>query len=131
MVVGIEVHGPFDGALQLVGPDGVLAETTDRELVTTVCGDEPGWLAARALGGPHPMAPEMPVFAHTTPVHVEVGGTRIARTEDARWCLTFLDRLEAHLDEHGRFAEDPDERHRQRADHLEVLERAREFYRGI
>jgi hypothetical protein len=131
MVVGIEVHGPFDGALQLVGPDGVLAETTDRELVTTVCGDEPGWLAARALGGPHPMAPEMPVFAHTTPVHVEVGGTRIARTEDARWCLTFLDRLEAHLDEHGRFAEDPDERHRQRADHLEVLERARAFYRGI
>ena len=129
--VRIEVHGPFDGALALVGPDGVVAETTDRELTTTVRGDEPGWLAARAIGGPHPMAPEMAVFAHTTPVYVEVGGARIARAEDARWCLEFLDRLEAHLDEHGRFAEDPDERRRQRADHAEVLGRAREFYRGL
>jgi hypothetical protein len=131
LAVRIAVHGPFAGALQLVGPDGVLAETTDRELTTTVRGDEPGWLAAQAVGGGHPMAPEIPVFAHTTPVHVEVGGSRIARAEDARWCLAFLDRLERHLDEHGRFAEDPDERRRQRADHAEVLERARAFYRGI
>ena len=129
--VRVAVHGRFDGALQLVGPDGVLAETSGSELTTTVRGDDPGWLAARAVGGPHPMAPEMPVFAHTTPVHVEVDGARIARGEDARWCLAFLDRLEAHLDEHGRFADDPDERRRQRADHAEVLERARVFYRGI
>jgi hypothetical protein len=139
--VRLAVHGRFDGVLALLGPDGVVAETTDHELTTTVPGDQPCWLAARAVGGPHPMAPEMPVFAHTTPVHVEVqasgatgegrDGRRLARAEDARWCLTFLDRLESHLDEHGRFADDPGERVRQRADHADVLDRARSFYRAI
>ena len=129
--VRVAVSGEFEGTLRLVGPDGVVAETADRELVTTVSGAEPGWFAAAFEGGPHPLAPEMPVFAHTTPVHVEVGGRRVARAEDARWCLAFLDRLEAHLDEHGRFADDPTEHARQRADHTEVLDRARAFYRGI
>ena len=53
------------------------------------------------------------------------------RSEGGDASLAFLDRLQSHLDEHGRFAEDPDERRRQRADHAEVLERARAFYRGI
>lgn len=78
-----------------MGSDGVVAETSGPRLTTTARGDEPGWLAARAVGGAHPMAPEMPVFAHTTPVHVEVDDARIARGEDARWCLAFLDRARA------------------------------------
>ncbi|MFC5064270.1 CehA/McbA family metallohydrolase [Actinomycetospora atypica] len=130
--VRVTVEGEYDGTLRLVGPDGVVAETRDRELETTVRGDSPGWFAAAFEGGPHPLAPEMPVFAHTTPVHVETrDGSRIARPDDARWCLAFLDRLEAHLDEHGRFAEDPSQRARQRADHADVLDRARSFYSGI
>ncbi|MDL5155778.1 CehA/McbA family metallohydrolase [Actinomycetospora termitidis] len=126
--VRLRVHGRYPGVLRLVGPDGVIAETEEPELVTTVRVDEPGWLAAAFEGSPHPLAPEMPVFAHTTPVHVEVDGARIARAADAAWCLEFLDRLGRHLDEHGRFADEPEEAARQRADHTEVLDRARAYY---
>ena len=129
--VRLTVSGAPGATLRLVGPDGVVAETTGAELTTTVRGDSPGWFAAVVEGGPHPLAPEMPVFAHTTPVYVEAGGEGIGRVDDARWCLAFLDHLERHLDEYGRFAADPAEHRRQRADHAAVLDAARAFYRAI
>ena len=66
------------------------------------------------------------VFAHTSPVWVEVDGRPVRRPGSARWLLDWLDRFETLLGEHGRFADDA-----QRADVVAVVERARRRYRAI
>ena len=66
------------------------------------------------------------VFAHTSPVWVEVDGRPVRRPASARWLLDWLDRFETLLGEHGRFADDA-----QRADVVAVVERARRRYRAI
>ncbi|HET8788886.1 MAG TPA: hypothetical protein VFO47_09070, partial [Actinomycetes bacterium] len=74
----------------------------------------------------HPSVPGPVVFAHTSPVWVEVGGRPVRRPASARWLLDWLDRFEALLDEHGRFAGDD-----QRADLATVVDQARSWYRAI
>jgi hypothetical protein len=64
------------------------------------------------------------VFAHTSPVWVEVGGRPVRRPASARWLLDWLDRFEAMLGQHGRFADDG-----QRAEVVGVIEQARRHYR--
>ena len=84
------------------------------------------------LGGTAPAGPgaQAGLLAHTSPVHVEVDGVRVARAlVDARWCLAFLDRLEAHVTAHGRFV--AGERDRQLGDLVAVIDEARTFYRGV
>ena len=68
------------------------------------------------------------MFAHTSAVHVEVDGRRVAREADVRWCLGLLDRLERLVIEEGRL--DPARRDAQLADHRAVLDRARAVYRA-
>ena len=63
------------------------------------------------------------MFAHTTPVYVDVDGRRVARAASARWCLRLLDGLQELAPEQGLF--DPDERDRQFGDLVAVLDRAR------
>ena len=70
-----------------------------------------------------------PVFAHTSPVYVDVDGRRVGRPASARWCLRLLDGLQELAAEQGRF--DPDDRARQLGDLVEVLDRARAFYRAV
>ena len=114
--------------LVLYGPDGVIASGT-AELEHEVTADRGLWLAPAAHGGSDPHTVGAPVFAHTTPVYVDVDDRCVARRASARWCLRQLDLLQELAQEQGRF--DPDEREQQCGDLVEVLDRAREFYRSI
>jgi hypothetical protein len=129
LAVRARAYGPGAERLTLVGPDGVLAEGgPDRVLEHTLTVGEPLWLAAavRGAGQPSILADEL---AHTSPVYVDVDGRRVARSEDAEWCLRFLDTLQGFVAEHGRFS--PATREAHLGDLVEVLDRARSFYRGV
>ena len=103
----------------LVGPDG---EITGDEVQV----DGPTWIAAVARGPADERILDASVFAHTTAVYVDVDGRRVARARDARWCLEYLDRLEALAAEHGRFSHAG-----QRKDLVDVLDQARAYYRRV
>ena len=128
VAVRARVLGSGVEQLVLYGPDGVLASGTG-ELKHEVTADDGLWLAAAAHGGSDPHTVGAPVFAHTTPVYVDVDGRRVARAASARWCLGLLDGLQELAAEQGRF--DPEEQERQFGDLVAVLERARSFYRGV
>jgi hypothetical protein len=116
--------------LVLHGPDGDLATTTADVLEhEVVVGDGGLWLAAAAYGGDDPHTLGAPVFAHTSPVYVDVEGRRVGRPEAARWCLGLLDLLEALVTEQGRF--DPARRAEQLGDLLAVIAQARAVYREV
>jgi hypothetical protein len=118
--------------LELVGPDGVLAAAAEPgggaapAIDTAVEADGSLWLCAVARGPGHPSVPGPVVFAHTSPVWVEVDGRPVHRPASARWLLEWLDRFEALVGEHGRFADDG-----QRAEVVAVIDRARRWYRDI
>jgi hypothetical protein len=127
--VSARVRGSGADEVVLVGPDGEIASGADGTVTAAVTVDGPLWLAAIARGGPHPMDPQRPVFAHTSPVHVEVAGERVVRAADVGWCLGLLDRVEALVVAEGRF--DPAHRDAQLADHHTLFARARAFYRAL
>jgi hypothetical protein len=118
--------------VELTGPDGVLAAAgatgggAELAIDTVVEARDPLWLCAVARGPGHPSVLGPVVFAHTSPVWVEVGGRPVRRPASARWLLDWLDRFEALLGGHGRFAGDG-----QRAEVLGVVERARAAYQAI
>jgi hypothetical protein len=112
--------------LEVLGPDGVLAEARGPDLVTELTVREPLWIAAQARGGPDPSVLGPSLFAHTSPVYVEVDGQGVARAESARWCLDWLDRVEALARAHGRFANEAE-----LGDLLAVLDEARKLYSRI
>jgi hypothetical protein len=128
--VRIRCTGSGVDRLVLHGPDGDLATTTADVLEHEVLvGDGGLWLAAAAYGGDDPHTLGAPVFAHTSPVYVDVDGRRVARADAARWCLDLLDRLEALVTEQGRF--DPARRDEQLGDLQAVITRARVVYREV
>jgi hypothetical protein len=131
LTVRARVLGSGVGRLVLHGPDGDIAETGDAVLEhEVVAADGGSWLAAAAYGGtddPHTMG--APVFAHTSPVYVDVAGRRVARATSASWCLRQLDRLQELVTEQGRF--DPRHRDTQLGDLVAVLDRARGYYREV
>ncbi|MFI6598395.1 CehA/McbA family metallohydrolase [Nonomuraea sp. NPDC050536] len=86
---------------------------------------EPTYVLAEALCEPHPRTQTATGYALTSPVHVDVGGRRVARQEDVRWCLEWLDLLQDLIERHGRL----DSRDRL-ADHLNLLDQARAVYRA-
>lgn len=117
--VGVEL-------LEIVGAGGVIASTAGREVAATVRVDEPTWIAAKATGREHEAVLSPDVFAHTSAVFVDVGGRRVGRAADARWCLEWLDLFEKLVRTHGRFHS---------PDHLDELidltDQARAIYRAI
>jgi hypothetical protein len=115
--------------LVLYGPDGELAATAGDVLEHELPVDRGLWLAAAAHGGSDPHTPGAPVFAHTSPVYVDVDGHRVGRPASARWCLRLLDGVARLAAEQGRF--DPGDRERQLGDLVDVLDRARVFYRAV
>ncbi|TDD07705.1 hypothetical protein E1292_12900 [Nonomuraea deserti] len=118
--------GPEVERLEIRTAEGVLAQGPPGRLAATLVADEPTYVVAVATGPPHPRTlHRRGVHAHTSPVYVDVAGSHVAREADVRWCLAWLDRLEALLREFGRFDTGD-----QLDDHLEVYERAREVYRG-
>ena len=114
--------------LVVYGPDGVVASGSG-ELEHEVTAAGGLWLAAAAHGGTDPHTVGAPVFAHTTPVYVDVDGRRVARAASARWCLRQLDVLQELAQEQGLF--DPGDRERQFADLVAVLDQGRAFYRAV
>jgi hypothetical protein len=133
LAVTVRVQGPGVERLELVGPDGVLASADSEAgggaapaIDTELEVDGSTWLCAAARGPGHPSVLGPVVFAHTSPVWVEVDGRPVRRPASARWLLDWLDRFETLLGEHGRFADDA-----QRADVVAVVERARRRYRAI
>jgi hypothetical protein len=130
LTVTVTTEGPGVERLAIVGPDGVhLERTGERELRAELTLDGPTWIAAVARGGGHPDTLDAGVFAHTSPVYVDVAGERVARRADARWCLRLLDRLQALVIEHGHF--EPATRDERLADLVTVLDDARRHYRGV
>ncbi len=122
--------GPGVERLSLVGPDGEYASTEGAVLEHELMLDHgPTWLAAVARGPEHPDVLGPNVFAHTSPVWLDVDGKRVARPDDARWCLDFLDSLEQLVKQHGHYA--PETRDEHIADVIGVLDQARAFYRAI
>ena len=128
--VSARAEGPGVESLELVGPDGVVARggaggpgapTID----TTVTVEGSTWLCAVARGPRHPSVLGPVVFAHTSPVYVEVGGQPVVRAASARWLLDWLDRFEELARTHGRFADEG-----QRDEVLAVIDRARPYYRA-
>jgi hypothetical protein len=123
------VQGSGVDRLVLYGPDGEVAATTGDELRHVVTADRGSWLAAAAHGGDDPHTLGAPVFAHTSPVYVDVAGRSVARATSARWCLRALDALEALVTAEGQF--DPARRGEQLGDLVAVVDQARAFYRGV
>jgi hypothetical protein len=126
----VSVIGPGVDRVSLVGPDGVIVEgdaISDVRFQAVV--EEPTWIAAVARGGGCPNTLDHSTLAHSTPVYVDVAGTRVARAADAQWCLDFLDNLETFVGEHGHF--DPETRQAHFGDFVDVLEQARLFYRRV
>ena len=108
--------------------DWFLAATTENVLEhEVVVGIEGLWLAAAAYGGrDDPYTVGAPVFAHTSPVYVNVVGRRVARASSAHWCLRQLDLLQEFATDQGRF--DPERAETQLSDLIAVLDRARNYY---
>jgi hypothetical protein len=130
LTVRVQAVGSGVRRLVLYGPDGELAATGAQTLEhEVVLGEVGSWLAAAVHGDDDPYTVGAPVFAHTTPVYVDVDGRRVARSESARWCLGMLDGLQSLVTEHGRF--DPQHRERQLGDLVAVLDHARQVYRAV
>jgi hypothetical protein len=129
--VSARVEGAEARRLELVGPDGVVAEADAGQgrrpaIDTEVEVDGSTWLCAVARGPGHPSVLGPAAFAHTSPVWLEVAGRPDRRAASARWLLDWLDRFEALVRDHGRFADDG-----QRDQVLAVIDRARPFYRSF
>ncbi|MBG0817593.1 CehA/McbA family metallohydrolase [Planomonospora sp. ID82291] len=122
---GVTVAGP-GGGVTVAGPGGAPGGAPVTEVTAELVVTEPTYVVAVASGGPHERSfHPTGVHAHTSPVHLDVDGRRVARPEDVRWCLEWLDGLEAMVREEGRF-----ESAGQLADHLALYDRAREVYRS-
>jgi hypothetical protein len=128
-IVGLGVE-----QLEIVGPAGPVetlklrARAVETALTAEIDVRGPVWLAAIARGGSHPAfaGPQPQVYAHTSPVWVDVAGRSVARPADAEWCLDWLDRLEDLARTQGNFTAAG-----QFEDLVGVLDEARAFYRNI
>jgi hypothetical protein len=131
LAVTVRAAGLGVERLELVGPDGVVAAAGPGggavpAIDTTIAADRSLWLCAVARGPGHPSVLGPTVFAHTSPVWVEVDGRPVRRPASARWLLDWLDRFQALVGEHGRFADDA-----QRAEVVAVIDQARARYRDL
>jgi hypothetical protein len=125
--IGVGVH-----RLELVGPTGVVAaseqspDAPSGQLVADLDLTESMWLAAVARGGAHPNVLGPTVYAHTSPIWIELDAAGVARPEDAEWCIAWLDSFESLARVVGNFREPT-----QLDDLIDVVTRARHFYRAI
>ncbi|TYB59464.1 hypothetical protein FXF51_33830 [Nonomuraea sp. PA05] len=87
--------------------------------------DAPTYVVAEVLCDPHPRTLTATGYALTSPVYVDVDGRQVARQEDVRWCLEWLDGLENLIRQHGRLASPY-----QFGDHMSLLQQARAVYLG-
>jgi hypothetical protein len=63
---------------------------------------ESGWLGVRVSGPPHPDHPGPSLFAHTSPVYLDVPGKSLSARADAEYFLEWIDRLEGAVRDRNR-----------------------------
>jgi hypothetical protein len=86
--------------------------------------DGSAWFAARVDGEYHPLVVnDVRLYAHTTPVWLNVGGERYRDPEAARFFAGWIDRLIEGVKKRGRF-----ESETQREEVVRLFERAKEYY---
>ncbi len=129
VTITAKVVGEEAERLEIRTAGGVLAcaEVPGEETVleTELVVGEPTYVVAVATGGPHPRTLRDGTHAHTSPVHLDVDGRHVAREEDVRWCLEWLDLLAEAVPAHARLTS-PEHL----ADHLGLIDRARAVYRS-
>ncbi|MFC5181291.1 CehA/McbA family metallohydrolase [Actinomadura harenae] len=120
-VVGEEVEN-----VQLLTADGVVAEGPPDELTVRLGVTGPTYVIAVATGPEHLRSMHrLGVYAQTSPVHLHVAGRHVAREDDVRWCLDFLDGFERMIRDRARLGDE-----RRLADHVALIEAARAVYRS-
>jgi hypothetical protein len=89
--------------------------------------DESCWVALRASGGVHDLVlhPEG-VFAHTSPVYVNVDGAAVTKPDDAAYFVEWIDRLIAVTEERARFPSSAERDHV-----IAIFRSGQDFYRAI
>jgi hypothetical protein len=84
-----------------------------------------GWIALRVSGPRHPDHPTGSVYAHTSPIYINVPGHFARAREDAEYFLAWIDRLEGDVSRRDRIPS------RQKAHVVSQLSAAREVFKAI
>lgn len=123
VTIRLEAVGPEVERVEIRTAEGVLAEAPGHELTASLTAAQATYVVALAHGGPHPRAPRGRAYAHTSPVYLDVRGRHVARPEDVRWCLRWLDLLDELIRTRARLRT-----RAQLRDHLDLVEKARAVY---
>jgi hypothetical protein len=115
----LELIAGGETVAEVVSPDGARQLRLEHDLVVA----RSGWVALRATGPAHEAILDEAVFAHTSPVYIEVEGAPPAAAADAAYFVEWIDRLCAMVGDRGRFASPA-----QRDDVLRVFTEARGYY---
>jgi hypothetical protein len=124
-------HFPIE-KLQLIVNGAVVAEGEVDEdgrhavLEKGVQADGSCWVAVRALGPGQPLVFGGPLFAHTSPVYINVAGEAVRDVDAARYFVAWIDRLIAMCRSDGRY---PDEASRDGV--IALFESARAYYEAF
>jgi hypothetical protein len=78
------------------------ARGEDGSIDQSIMLDRSGWLAVRTSGPAHHDQPSPDVYAHTSPVYVQVAGKPAASKADAEFFLAWIDRLAAAIRQRDR-----------------------------
>jgi hypothetical protein len=123
------VDGPGVMTLEILTSKGRL-EAIDvvdgrATLTAELHADESDFVVAMAHGPCHTDVLDRQVFAHTSPVYIDVGGAPVRNPDDLMWCLRWIDLFEDLVRTAGRFSDES-----QFADFAALCNRARAFYRS-
>lgn len=117
--------GPEVERLTLLTADGELASSTGSEVSAELTVRWPTYVVAVADGGAHPRSLFTHVYAHTSPVYLDVEHRRVAREDDVMFCLRWIELLEELVRTTAKL-DHPD----QVNDYLKVIDEARRVYRA-
>ena len=94
--IEVVVNGRAVATVQAQGDRHTIA--IDRSIAIA----ESGWIALRTSGPPHLDHPGPSLFAHTSPVYLDVAGKPVSAEADARYFLEWIDRLAGAVHERNR-----------------------------
>jgi hypothetical protein len=104
-------HFPIE-RLQLVLNGAVVSEGSVESggrrasLAQSIQADASCWIAARVLGADNPLVFSGNIFAHTSPVYIDVAGEPVKDFTSARYFMDWIDRLVELCRTHGRYPDD-------------------------
>lgn len=128
LLVTATVSGPGVRILEILTSKGCIEATGVADGTATLTAelraDESDFVVAMAHGPCHPDVLDRQVFAHTSPVYIDVDGTPVRNPGDLAWCLRWIDLFEDLVRTAGRFNDAS-----QLTDFAALCDRARAFYR--